>query len=169
MSQLLDRKDVNPDKPDNKGRIPLSWAEINGHELVTKCLLDQQDVNPAVPDKNWHIPLHNASSKGYEVVVCLLRSLGPPTPHPLTPGLLPASLSPSPPKPQLSVPHSRLPSPFQTWMAKRRYTASDERWNETKRQATHKENDRTLRGKAKIFSLTTISRSRSTTTTSITN
>jgi ankyrin repeat protein len=26
VKQLLDREDVNPDKPDNEGRTPLSWA-----------------------------------------------------------------------------------------------------------------------------------------------
>ena len=43
--------------------------------------------------------------------------------------------------------------------------AGDEQRNETKRQATHKENDRTHSGARKIFSLTTTSSSGSTTTT----
>ena len=80
VKHLLDRQDVNPDKPDNEGNTPLSWAAITGHELLVKQLLDQEDVNPTAPDKNGHIPLWYASRKEHEGVVSLLQAWRPSIP-----------------------------------------------------------------------------------------
>ena len=39
---LLDRGDVNPDKPDDDGQTPLSYAAENGREGVVKALLGRE-------------------------------------------------------------------------------------------------------------------------------
>ena len=38
MKKLLGREDVNPDKLDNAGLKPLSYAALNGHNGVTALL-----------------------------------------------------------------------------------------------------------------------------------
>ena len=80
MKKFLDQQDVNPDKPDNWSRTPLSWAAMKGHEQVVKQLLDRRDVNPGKPDKNGYIPLYNASTTGHEGVANLLQAWEPPIP-----------------------------------------------------------------------------------------
>ena len=55
---LLGRGDVNPDKPDNNGKIPLHLAAWWGHEGVVKVLLGRGDVNPDKPDNYGKTPLH---------------------------------------------------------------------------------------------------------------
>ena len=80
VKQLLDRQEVNLDKPDNEGCTPLSRAAGQGHESVVRQLLDRQDVDPDKPDEHGRIPLHYASSKGYEAVANLLRDREPPIP-----------------------------------------------------------------------------------------
>jgi len=42
---LLERGDVNPNKPGNLGNTALSWGAQNGHEGVVKMLLGRGDVN----------------------------------------------------------------------------------------------------------------------------
>ena len=39
MEMLLGREEVNPDKPDNLGRTPLSYAARSGYEEVVLVLL----------------------------------------------------------------------------------------------------------------------------------
>jgi len=46
MSALFGRKFVHPDRPDNDGQTPLSWAAMNGHEGAVRLLLERKDVNP---------------------------------------------------------------------------------------------------------------------------
>lgn len=43
---LLGKKQVNSDKPDYYGRIPLSYAAEAGDERVVIMLLGQEKVNP---------------------------------------------------------------------------------------------------------------------------
>ena len=46
VEQLLERKEVNPDKPDGDSRTPLLCAASGGHEGVVKLLLEREEVNP---------------------------------------------------------------------------------------------------------------------------
>ena len=57
MSLLFRRKYVNPDKPDNEGRTPLSQAAGSGHPGVVKLLLEREDVNPDRRDNDGRTPL----------------------------------------------------------------------------------------------------------------
>ncbi|CUS08052.1 unnamed protein product, partial [Tuber aestivum] len=43
VKQLLDREDVNPNTVDKKGRTPLNWATMKGHECVIRQLLGHKD------------------------------------------------------------------------------------------------------------------------------
>ena len=74
VKRLLERKDVNPDKPDTKrGVTPLSWAAENGHEGVVKILLGRKDVNPNHPDTfRGQTPLLWAAENRHEGVVKIL-------------------------------------------------------------------------------------------------
>ena len=72
MSLIFGRIYVNPDKPDNHGRTPLSWAAKGGHEGVVKLLLEREDVNPDRPNNNGRTPLSWAAGNGREGVVKLL-------------------------------------------------------------------------------------------------
>jgi len=48
---LLERGDVNPDRPDTKfGLTPLSYAAVRGHSEVVKMFLERGDVNPNYTD-----------------------------------------------------------------------------------------------------------------------
>lgn len=69
---LLDRKDINPEFRDSRGRTPLSVAANNGHEAVVQLLLDRGDVNPNLGDTYGETPLLLAASNGHEAVVRLL-------------------------------------------------------------------------------------------------
>ena len=72
MSLLLGRKYVNPDRPDNYGQTPLSWAAENGCDGVVKLLLEREDVNPDMPDNRGRTPLSWAAENGRDGVVKLL-------------------------------------------------------------------------------------------------
>ena len=84
MKILLGREEVNPDKPDNKGRTPLSFAAKWGREGVVKILLGREEVNPDKPDNNGRTPLSIATERltslwpfnrnGIERVIALLQS-----------------------------------------------------------------------------------------------
>ncbi|KAG0642718.1 ankyrin repeat-containing domain protein [Tuber brumale] len=63
---LLERGDVNPDKPGSSGRTPLWWAAWDGHEGVVKMLLGRDDLNPDKPDNHSETPLRQAASNGHE-------------------------------------------------------------------------------------------------------
>ena len=69
---LLDREDVDPNRPNNNSSTPLSWAAINGHEEVIKLLLGRKDIDPNHPDNQDNTPLSWAADKGHEEVVKLL-------------------------------------------------------------------------------------------------
>jgi len=69
---LLGREDVNPDRPDNRGRTPLSWAAGNGHGGVVKLLLGREDVNPDRPHIYGQTPLSWAAENGHDRIVKLL-------------------------------------------------------------------------------------------------
>ena len=75
---LLEREDVNPDKPDTKyGQTPLSWAASKGHEVVVKMLLEREDVNPNQPDTKYgRTPPSWAAENEHEGVVNMLLFTG---------------------------------------------------------------------------------------------
>jgi len=53
---LLERDEVNPDKPDNDGRTPLLYAAGNGYAEVVEILLGRDDVDPSKPDEYGQTP-----------------------------------------------------------------------------------------------------------------
>ena len=69
---LLERKDVDPNMPNNQGSTPLSWAADNGYEVVVKLLLGRNDVDPNKQNNQRSSPLSWAAHKGHEEVVKLL-------------------------------------------------------------------------------------------------
>jgi len=54
---LLKRADVNPERPDNRGRTPLSYAAQRGSAKVVEILLGREEVNPEQPDNEGRTPL----------------------------------------------------------------------------------------------------------------
>ena len=70
---LLRRNDVNPDKPDNGGRTPLSWAAEGGHSGIVEMLLGAHDVTPDTMDNGGRTPLAWAEEHGHITVVEMLR------------------------------------------------------------------------------------------------
>ena len=71
---LLEREEVNPDKPDSHGQTPLLYAAIGGHEGVVKLLLEREEVNPDKPDRNGQTPISLATERGDLRVIALLQS-----------------------------------------------------------------------------------------------
>jgi ankyrin repeat protein len=69
---LLERDDVNPDKPDNYGQTPLSIAASDKREGAVKILLGRNDVNPDKLDNKGQTPLWRAAYSGGEGVVKIL-------------------------------------------------------------------------------------------------
>ena len=57
MKLLLEREEVSPDRPDNHGRTPLSWAAEYRHKEAVRRLLEREDVNPNRPDNRGRTPL----------------------------------------------------------------------------------------------------------------
>lgn len=74
MKVLLGRQDVNPGKPDIRGRTPLSLAAGGGHEGVVKTLLGLREVDPDKPDNHGRTPLSIATKNRHKRVVALLQS-----------------------------------------------------------------------------------------------
>ena len=72
MTILLSREEVNPDKPNNWGRTPLSYATMSGHEGVVKVLLRCEEVNSDNPDTDGRTPLSYAAGDGHAAVVNIL-------------------------------------------------------------------------------------------------
>ena len=79
MKVLLERHDVNPNKPDIDGRTPLLYAAWNGHEGVVKLLLGRDEVSPERPDNDGRTPLSYAAGNGYAGVaeILLARNVAP--------------------------------------------------------------------------------------------
>ena len=75
MNLIFQSKYINPDKPDNNGQTPLSWATMNGHDGVVKLLLGRRDVSSDRPDNCGRTPLLWASQNGRDGVVKLLLEL----------------------------------------------------------------------------------------------
>jgi len=77
---LLEREEVNPDKPDNHGRTPLSHATGSRNsphspgrvEGVVKMLLGREEVNSDEPDNEGRTPLSHAAEAGFEGAVKML-------------------------------------------------------------------------------------------------
>ena len=72
MSLLFGRRYVDPNRADNDGRTPLSWAAGNGHAGAVKVLLEQKDVSLDTPDNHGQTPLWWATLNGHTRVVKLL-------------------------------------------------------------------------------------------------
>ena len=73
---LLERADVNPDKPDNNGRTPLFHAAFEGREGMVKIILEREGVNPNKADNCGKTPLMLAISEGHHRVRRLLWPYG---------------------------------------------------------------------------------------------
>jgi len=69
---LLEREDVDPNRPDENDQTPLGCAAIEGHEGVVKLMLGREDVDPNHPDMYDRTPLGCAAIEGHEGVVKLL-------------------------------------------------------------------------------------------------
>jgi len=69
---LLRRGEVNPDKPENEGRTPLSYAAADGKEEVAKMLLGRGEVDPDKLDNEGRTPLSYAAKYRYGEVVKML-------------------------------------------------------------------------------------------------
>jgi len=54
---LLAREDVNPNRLDEFGRTPISWAAGYGCETMVKLLLARKSVNPNKPDTDGKTPI----------------------------------------------------------------------------------------------------------------
>jgi len=76
MKILLERDDVNPDKPTWYGQTALCCAAERGYEGVVKILLAQDKVNPNKPDDGGRTPLWWATRHGHTGAVSLLHPLG---------------------------------------------------------------------------------------------
>ena len=57
MKILLKRGEIDPDKPANDGRTPLSHAARNGREGVVRILLEWEEINPDRLDTFGRTPL----------------------------------------------------------------------------------------------------------------
>ena len=49
---LLEREDVNPDRPDRYGQTPLSLTARSGYARVAKLLLEREKVSSDKPDNH---------------------------------------------------------------------------------------------------------------------
>jgi len=81
ISLLFERKYVDPNKPDYRGRTPLSWAAGNGHDRAVGLLLKREDVSPSRPDEDLQTPLWLAAGNGHGGVVKLLLGRGDVSPN----------------------------------------------------------------------------------------
>jgi len=74
---LLGREEVSADKPDNEGRIPLSYAAEKGYEGMVKMLLGRQEVSAEKPDSSGRAPLsYYAAEKGFKSGGAAIRRRG---------------------------------------------------------------------------------------------
>ena len=72
MEILLERDDIDPEKPNEYGQTPLWRAAFGGHEGVVKILLGCDDVNPNKPDNYGRTPLLRAAASERAGVVKIL-------------------------------------------------------------------------------------------------
>ena len=72
MKILLGRDDVSPNKPDNGGQAPLSWALCSGHEGVVKILVGRDDINFDKPYNGGRTPLSWAAIIAQEEAMKIL-------------------------------------------------------------------------------------------------
>ena len=70
---LLRRREVNPDRQDNKGQAHLFVAAQSGHDGVVKMLLWRKDVTPDKPDDLGRTPLKVAFAPCHKRVRELLE------------------------------------------------------------------------------------------------
>ena len=73
---LFGKKYINPDRPDDRGQAPLSWAARNGHDGIVRLLLERGGVSPDRPDHFGQTPLSWAAQDGHDGVMRLLLELG---------------------------------------------------------------------------------------------
>ena len=71
---LLERKEVNPDRPDKWGQTPLSCAALCGTEGVVKVLLGREEVNPDKPDNDGQTPLSIATKEGQTALQPVIKN-----------------------------------------------------------------------------------------------
>jgi len=71
---LLEREDVDPNRPDKYEETPLEFAAFEGHERVVKLLLGREDVDPDRPGEHGHTPLSHATSRGHGGIMKLLQA-----------------------------------------------------------------------------------------------
>jgi len=74
VKMLLGREEVIPDKQDNDGRTPLSYAAEHGFEGAVGMLLGREEVDPNKPDNLRRTPFTYATCSAHEVVLTLLQS-----------------------------------------------------------------------------------------------
>jgi ankyrin repeat protein len=82
--ELLLEKGAEPDSKDEDGWTPLSWATLNGHEVVVELLLEK-GAEPDSRDKWGRTPLSWATENRHEAVVKLLESTVPMIPKVVLP------------------------------------------------------------------------------------
>ena len=102
----MGREGFSPDRPDNYGLTPLSWAAWKGRDGVVKLLLGREDVSPNRRDKYGQTPLMWSALKGHVGVVMLLKARKVRT----LPGIRPSIYSPPHP---LASSHTPLSQHFQ--------------------------------------------------------
>jgi len=63
MKMLLGWEEVDPNRPDNYGRTPLSWASGYGYVNEVKLLLGREEVDPDKPGNNRQTPQSHAARR----------------------------------------------------------------------------------------------------------
>ena len=72
VTALINAETYELNQQDCRGKTPLSWAAINGHEGVVEALLQRKNVYPNPLDIYDRTPLGGAAIEGHEGVVMLL-------------------------------------------------------------------------------------------------
>ena len=69
---LLREKGASLTARDMKGRTPVAWASIKGHDDIVRYLLLQPEINPSQADFSNDTPLHFAAGQGRAEIVMML-------------------------------------------------------------------------------------------------